>query len=228
MNENLENFYSKEYSKIKNLGYDFIEERKIESNLDTGYHAHPFTACMIIIEGRVVLNNSIEEIVLNKGDFIEVKNNISHTEKTGSNGALVLYGKKFNENKYNLAIIEDSLNSLYLGDNNKLISLITKTPASHILYLTLYKQHYSEIWNSQEDILNIIPKSYASRSTIINLIQDGIDRGIIHKKQTLLDKRSVYYELDENLFYNIESWLRVRKSELINIFKDNQLLNHYN
>ena len=215
----LENCYSKEYSKIKNLGYDFIEERKIESNLDTGYHAHPFTACMIIIEGRVVLNNSTEEIILNKGDFIEVKNNISHTEKTGSNGALVLYGKKFNENKYNLAIIEDSLNSLYLGDNHKTISLITKTPASHILYLTLYKQHYSEIWNSQEDILNIIPKVYASRSTIINLIQEGIDRGLIYKKKLLLDKRSVYYELDENLFYSIESWLKVRKSEMIEMFK---------
>ena len=219
MNTVLENFYSKEYSKIKNLGYDFIEERKIESNLDTGYHAHPFTACMIIIEGSVVLNNSTEEIILNKGDFIEVKNNISHTEKTGSNGALVLYGKKFNENKYNLAIIEDSLNSLYLGDNNKAISLITKTPASHILYLTLYKQHYSEIWSSQEDILNIIPKVYASRSTIINLIQEGIDRGLIHKKKLLLDKRSVYYELDENLFYSIESWLKVRKSEMIEMFK---------
>ena len=219
MNTLLENFYSKEYSKIKNLGYDFIEERKIESNSDTGYHAHPFTACMIIIEGRVVLNNTTEEIILNKGDFIEVKNNISHTEKTGSNGALVLYGKKFNENKYNLAIIEDSLNSLYLGDNHKTISLITKTPASHILYLTLYKQHYSEIWNSQEDILNIIPKVYASRSTIINLIQEVIDRGFIHKKKLILDKRSVYYELDENLFYSIESWLKVRKSEMINIFK---------
>ena len=219
MNTLLENFYSKEYSKIKNLGYDFIEERKIESNSDTGYHAHPFTACMIIIEGRVVLNNSTEEIILNKGDFIEVKNNISHTEKTGSNGALVLYGKKFNENKYNLAIIEDSLNSLYLGDKHKIISLITKTPASHILYLTLYKQHYSEIWNSQEDILNIIPKVYASRSTIINLIQEGIDRGLIYKKKLLLDKRSVYYELDENLFYSIESWLKVRKSEMIEMFK---------
>ena len=219
MNSVLENFYSKEYSKIKNLGYDFIEERKIESNLDTGYHAHPFTACMIIIEGRVVLNNTTEEIILNKGDFIEVKYNISHAEKTGSNGALVLYGKKFNENKYNLAIIEDSLNSLYLGDNHKTISFITKTPASHILYLTLYKQHYSEIWNSQEDILNIIPKVYASRSTIINLIQEGIDRGFIHKKKLLLDKRSVYYELDENLFYYIESWLKVRKSEMIEMFK---------
>jgi DNA-binding MarR family transcriptional regulator len=219
MNSVLENFYSKEYSKIKNLGYDFIEERKIDSNLDTGYHAHPFTACMIIIEGRMVLNNSTEEIILNKGDFIEVKNNISHTETTGPNGALVLYGKKFNENKYNLAIIEDSLNSLYLGDNHKTISLITKTPASHILYLTLYKQHYSEIWNSQEDILNIIPKVYASRSTIINLIQEGIDRGFIHKKKLLLDKRSVYYELDENLFYIIESWLKVRKSEMIEMFK---------
>jgi len=219
MNTVLENFYSKEYSKIKNLGYDFIEERKIRSNWDTGYHAHPFTACMIIIEGSVVLNNSTEEIILNKGDFIEVKNNISHTEKTGPNGALVIYGKKFNENKYNLAIVEDSLNSLYLGCKNKLISLITKNPASYILYLTLYKQHYSEIWNSQEDILNIIPKAYASRSTIINLIQDGIDRDFIHKKILFLDKRSVYYELDENLLYCIDSWIKVRKSEMINIFE---------
>ena len=219
MNTVLENFYSKEYSKIKNLGYDSIEERKIKSNLDTGYHAHPFTACMIIIEGRVVLNNTTEEIILNKGDFIEVKNNTSHTEKTGSNGALVLYGKKFNESKDNLAIIEDSLNALYLGGINKLISLVTKTPASHILYLTLYKQHYSEIWMNQEDILNLIPKIYASRSTVINLINDGINRNFIKKKRTHSDKRAVYYELNEDIFYEIESWTKDRKSKLVNILQ---------
>ena len=219
MDINLENVYSAEYSKIKNLGYDSIEERKIQSNLNSGYHSHPFTACMIIMKGRVVLNNSIEEIVLNKGDFIEVKNNISHTEKTGSNGAVVLYGKKYNENKDNVDFIDDSLNSLYLGGNNELISLITKTPASYILYLTFYKQHYSEIWSNQEDILDLIPKKYASRSTVISLINDGVNRNLIKKKHTQSDKRSVYYELNENIFYAIESWIKDRKSKLVKILQ---------
>ena len=114
-------------------------------------------------------------------------------------------------------IIEDSLNALYLGGNNKLISLVTKTPASYILYLTLYKQHYTEIWKTQEDLLIMIPKIYASRSTIINLINEGINNNLINKHRTHLDKRAVYYELNENLFYEIESWLKVRKTQLINM-----------
>ena len=219
MNEHLTNLYSKEHIKIKNLGYDSIVERKIEPNLDSGFHAHPFTACMIIIEGKILLNNLPEEIILNKGDFISVENNISHNEKTGPDGAVVIYGKKLNEHKCNLALIEDSLDSLYLGHNNKLIFLVTKTPASYILYLTLYKQHYSEIWNSQEDILNLIPKIYASRSTVINLITDGISRGLIHKKKPLLDKRGVHYELDKVIFDEIESWVKAKRFRLVNMFQ---------
>jgi len=219
MNKNLLDVYPNEYQKIKKLGYDFIEIRKLDSNVNTGFHFHPFTASMIIIEGQVILDNSTEEVILNKGDFISVNKNIYHNEKTGLKGAVLLYGKKINENKYNLAIVEDSLNSLYLGSNSKLISYITKSPVGYILYLSLYKQHYSEIWMNQENILNLIPKSYGSRSTILNLIKDGIKRGFIHKIVTTLDKRAVQYELDSQIFYEIESWLKVRKSNLLNILK---------
>jgi DNA-binding MarR family transcriptional regulator len=219
MSTDLRNVCPKEYIKIKNLGYDTIERKYLNANLDTGFHTHPFTACMIILEGEVLLNNVSEEILLSKGDFISVNNNISHNEKIGPKGAVVLYGKKFNENKDNLAIIEDSLNALYLGGNNKLISLVTKTPASYILYLTLYKQHYSEIWNNQEGILHLIPKIYASRSTVINLINDGINRNFIKKKRIHSDKRAVYYELNEDIFYEIELWIKDRKSKLANILQ---------
>ena len=219
MNADLRDDYPKEYIKIKNLGYDTIERRELSANLDTGFHVHPFTACMFILEGEILLNNVSEEVLLNEGDFISVDNNASHNEKIGPKGAVVLYGKKLNENKDNIAIIEDSLNGLYLGGNNKLISFVTKTPASYILYLTLYKQHYSEIWINQEDILNLIPKIYASRSTIVNLINDGINRKFIKKKRTLSDKRSVYYELNEDLFNEIQSWIKARKSKLVNILQ---------
>ena len=219
MDSNLKNEYNKEYTKINSLGYDIIEKRQIDSNWYTGLHSHPFTACMIILEGEILLNEGSKEILLKKGDFISVDNNIAHSEKAGLNGALLIYGKNFNENKFNLAIIEDSLNALYLGNNNKLISLITKTPASYILYLTIYKQHYSEIWNSQEDILSLIPKKYASRSTVINLINEGVDANYIKKKHTFTDKRSVYYELNENIFNEIEAWIKARKSKLANMFQ---------
>ena len=219
MHTDLRDVCPKEYEKIKKLGYDTIERRQLGSNWDTGFHTHPFKACMIILEGEILLNNVSEEILLNKGDFISVDNNVSHNEQIGPKGAVVLYGKKFNESKDNLAIIEDSLNALYLGGNNKLISFVTKTPASYILYLTLYKQHYSEIWMNQEDILNLIPKIYASRSTVINLINEGINRNFIKKKRTHSDKRAVYYELNEDIFYEIESWTKDRKSKLVNILQ---------
>ena len=172
MDANLRDEFPLEFSKIKTLGYDTIEKRYLQPNMDTGLHSHPFTACMIILEGEILLTNSLEKNLLKKGDFISVESHTSHHEKVGKKGVTVLYGKKFNENKYNLKIIEDSLDALYLGGNNNTISFITKTPASYILYLSLFKQHYSEIWLSQESILNLIPKRYASRSTILNLITD--------------------------------------------------------
>ncbi len=57
MDINLKKEYPDYYKKIKNLGYDSIEIRKLESNLNLEAHFHPFTACMIILEGVVSLKD---------------------------------------------------------------------------------------------------------------------------------------------------------------------------
>ena len=56
--------YPAYYKKIKNLGYDTIEIRKLEPNLNLQSHFHPFTACMIILDGKVVIGENKTKIEL--------------------------------------------------------------------------------------------------------------------------------------------------------------------
>ena len=218
MASNVEIQYPEQFKKIKELGFDTVEIRDLEPNLNLDFHFHPFTACMYIIDGEVKIEDANKnKYHLKKGDFISVEGDDFHNEKTLSKGAKVIYGKKFNSNRLNnLDIVNSSLNDLYLGDNNKFIFYVTKTPVSYILYLTLYKQYYSEEWHSQEEIINLVPRLYGSRSTIINLINEGINAGYILKRITSSDKRSVYYELEFNIYKAIDEWIIKRKA----FFKD--------
>ena len=54
----VKNLYPIQYKKIQKLGYDTIEIRSLESNLQLENHIHPFTACMYILEGEVKLEDS--------------------------------------------------------------------------------------------------------------------------------------------------------------------------
>ena len=213
MHDTVKNLYPSQYKKIKELGYETIEIRSLESNLELENHMHPFTACMYIIEGEVQLEDSTnKEHNLKPGDFIAVNSNDVHKEKTFSRGAKVIYGKKFDQSRKNIVNqVNASLNDLYLGDNNKFIAYITKSPVSYILYLTLYKQYYSEIWHSQEEIINLVPRIYGSRSTIINLINEGIEAEYILKRITSSDRRSVYYELGLEFYKILDNWVIERK-----------------
>ena len=213
MHDTVKNLYPSQYKKIKELGYETIEIRTLESNLELENHMHPFTACMYILEGEVQLEDSTnKEHNLKPGDFIAVNSNDMHKEKTFSRGAKVIYGKKFDQSRKNIVNqVNASLNDLYLGDNNKFIAYITKSPVSYILYLTLYKQYYSEIWHSQEEIINLVPRIYGSRSTIINLINEGIEAEYILKRITSSDRRSVYYELGLKFYKILDNWVIGRK-----------------
>ena len=224
MSDNVENLYPDQYKKIKNLGYDTVEIRNLRANLDLDYHLHPFTACMYIISGEVKIEDlNKKEYHLKAGDFIAVDSNDMHNEKTFEQGAKVIYGKKFDKDRINnLDVVDSSLNSLYLGNNDKFISYITKTPVSYIIYLTLYKQYYSEKWHSQEEIINLVPRVYGSRSTIINLIKEGIVAGYIIKRNTSEDRRSVYYELDMDIYKSIDQWVINRKTSFKEMIKKNK------
>ena len=213
MHDTVKNLYPSQYKKIKELGYETIEIRTLESNLELENHMHPFTACMYILEGEVQLEDSTnKEHNLKPGDFIAVNSNDMHKEKTFSRGAKVIYGKKFDQSRKNIVNqVNASLNDLYLGDNNKFIAYITKSPVSYILYLTLYKQYYLEKWHSQEEIINLVPRIYGSRSTIINLINEGIEAEYILKRITSSDRRSVYYELGLKFYKILDEWVIGRK-----------------
>lgn len=213
MHDTVKNLYPSQYKKIKELGYETIEIRTLESNLELENHMHPFTACMYILEGEVQLEDSTnKEHNLKPGDFIAVNSNDMHKEKTFSRGAKVIYGKKFDQSRKNIVNqVNASLNDLYLGDNNKFIAYITKSPVSYILYLTLYKQYYIETWHSQEEIINLVPRIYGSRSTIINLINEGIEAEYILKRITSSDRRSVYYELGLEFYKILDNWVIERK-----------------
>ena len=224
MSDNVENLYPDQYKKIKDLGYDTVEIRNLQPYLDLDYHIHPFTACMYIISGEVKIEDlKKKEYYLKEGDFIAVDGNDMHNEKTFEQGAKVIYGKKFDKDRINnIDIVDSSLNALYLGNNHKFISYITKTPVSYIIYLTLYKQYYSEKWHSQEEIINLVPRVYGSRSTIINLIKEGIVAGYIIKRNTYEDRRSVYYELDIDIYKAIDQWVINRKISFKELIKKNK------
>ena len=83
---------------LADIGYDTVEIRNLQANLDLDYHLHPFTACMYIISGEVKIEDlNKKEYHLKEGDFIAVDSNDMHNEKTFAQGAKVIYGKKFDD-----------------------------------------------------------------------------------------------------------------------------------
>ena len=199
--------YPAYYKKIKNLGYDTIEIRKLEPNLNLQSHFHPFTACMIILDGKVFIGENKTKYELKSGDFIAVERNSIHTEKTDKDGATVIYGKKFLKSTPNLSSIENNLNNLISNEDSFIQIYVKKSFASYILYLTLYKQYYSEKWLSQDEIINSVPKIHASRSTLINLINVGLSKGYIIKRSSNFDRRSIFYELSLQVFNELENMM---------------------
>ena len=94
MNENLKNAFKKEIKEITDLGYNDINIKNIEANLENNFHSHEFDAYALVIKGQFIVNDQKKEYILNPGDKIEVKAKQIHSEKTRDNGAKILIGKK--------------------------------------------------------------------------------------------------------------------------------------
>jgi hypothetical protein len=212
--------YSEYYLRLKNMGYDDIELRKMASNYKEDFHFHPFTASMIIIDGNVIIDDQEKIHKLKKGDFISVNALVKHNEKTDSNGATFLYAKKYKTTDYNFDLVGLWLEEFYMVDKSwPLVAYIRRSSASFLIYLILFQQYYTEIWLSQEEVLSKIPKRYGSRSTLINIINDGLERKNIFKNITFADKRSVYYILGKDVFTEMSKWLGTRHELMQKIVK---------
>ena len=94
MEININNKYSEEIKKIASSGYPNISLVEIKPNLDTDFHTHDFDAYAMVVKGKFILNTNQKKHILKPGDFLAVNSKQLHSEKTYSQGATILLGKR--------------------------------------------------------------------------------------------------------------------------------------
>jgi len=95
MEKSINSKYSEEIKKITSSGYPNISLIEIEPNLDTDFHTHDFDAYAMVVKGEFIVNTNKKEHTLKPGDFLAVDSKQLHSEKTYSQGATILIGKRF-------------------------------------------------------------------------------------------------------------------------------------
>ena len=93
--KNINYKYGEEIKKITSSGYSNISLKEIEPNLDTGFHKHDFDAYAMVVKGKFILNTNQKKHILKPGDFLAVNSKQLHSEKTYSQGATILLGKRY-------------------------------------------------------------------------------------------------------------------------------------
>ena len=64
---------------------------------------------------------------------------------------------------------------------------------------------------SYEKLCLSIPKSLGSRSSIQNLLNEGIDKNILLKIESKQDKRIKNYFLSDEFYYIVIEWIKLQK-----------------
>ncbi len=84
---------------LKASGYNEPTVTTYEPNADGQFHAHDFSAMLMVTEGEFRLVLEDETKTFSSGEWCEVPAGTVHYEQSGSEGALVLAGKKPAENQ---------------------------------------------------------------------------------------------------------------------------------
>ena len=95
MEKNINSKYNEEIKIITNSGYSNISLKEIEPNLNTDFHTHDFDAYAMGVKGKFILNTNQKKHILKPGDFLAVNSKQLHSEKTYSQGATILLGKRY-------------------------------------------------------------------------------------------------------------------------------------
>ena len=64
---------------------------------------------------------------------------------------------------------------------------------------------------SYEKLCHSIPKSLGSRSSIQNLLNEGLDKGLLIKVESEKDKRIKNYFLSEEFYHGVLDWIKIQK-----------------
>ena len=64
---------------------------------------------------------------------------------------------------------------------------------------------------SYEKLCHSIPKSIGSRSSIQNLLNEGLDKALLIKVESKKDKRIKNYFLSDVFYHNVLDWIKMQK-----------------
>ena len=64
---------------------------------------------------------------------------------------------------------------------------------------------------SYEKLCNSIPKSLGSRSSIQNLLNEGLDKALLFKVENKKDKRIKNYFLSDAFYHMVLDWIKMQK-----------------
>ena len=64
---------------------------------------------------------------------------------------------------------------------------------------------------SYEKLCHSIPKSLGSRSSIQNLLNEGLDKGLLIKVESEKDKRIKNYFLSDEFYHGVLDWIKIQK-----------------
>ena len=64
---------------------------------------------------------------------------------------------------------------------------------------------------SYEKLCHSIPKSLGSRSSIQNLLNEGLDKGLLVKVESEKDKRIKNYFLSDEFYHSVLDWIKIQK-----------------
>ena len=64
---------------------------------------------------------------------------------------------------------------------------------------------------SYEKLCHSIPKSLGSRSSIQNLLNEGLDKNLLVKVESNKDKRIKNYFLSDDFYYMVFDWIKMQK-----------------
>ena len=114
---------------------------------------------------------------------------------------------------------------MFMNENSKKISdfldlyytMVNSTPFQRYMYSTrlsfcvcleLAKAQYSDKPSSFEKICSSVPKSFGSRATIQNILNEGIKSNFFEKVQSKSDKRVQDIKIKDELLMYIEIWIK--------------------
>ena len=79
---------------LREKGYKEEQFKEYPPNTDGPMHTHDFSVMLLVVSGEFMLARESEVTTYRTGEICELEAGARHVERTGSNGAKILLGKK--------------------------------------------------------------------------------------------------------------------------------------